>query len=315
VKFQPDAIVWPETMYRDPLLIKSPGLTDQDMTRVAPYIPPYAWKSTHVPDLLHSLSRQAGAAMIIGIDTFVADQSGLKHYNSAVLSDPTPGMAELPRYDKIHRVAFGEYVPLRNILPFLQNFVPYGSGFGIDPGEEPVAFQCKKWRLAPLICFEDTVPHLVRGIVSQLDYRDIGGKPIDCLVNLTNDGWFDGSSGLDQHLISALFRCVECRKPMVRAVNTGISAVINGDGAVIEPEVYLDADNKGRNSMRDPKTGRWHRQLNEVIVDSVPLDNRTSLYVRYGDWFAECCGCALFLVVLLSMAPARWFVRRAPAMP
>jgi apolipoprotein N-acyltransferase len=313
VKFQPDVIVWPETMYRDPLLIKSPGLSEDDLRRVAPFIPSYAWKSPHVPDLLHDLSRQAGAEMIIGIDTFVADADSLKHFNSAVLSEPATGI--ISRYDKIHRVAFGEYLPLRNVLPFLKNFVPYESGFGIDPGDRPVAFQCKKWRLAPVICFEDTVPHLVRSIVSQLDYRDIGGKPIDCLVNLTNDGWFDGSSGLDQHLISALFRCVECRKPMVRAVNTGISAVINGDGAVIEPEVFIDADNKGRNSMRDPKTGRWYRQLNEVLVDSVPLDNRTSLYVRYGDWFAESCGCALLLAVLLSMVPPKWLARRAPAGP
>ena len=55
---------------------------------------------------------------------------------------------------------------------------------------------------------------------------------------------------------------------------------------VVEPDVYLDVDNKGRTGMRDPKTGRWNRQLNAILVDSVPLDNRTSLYLRFGDWFA-----------------------------
>jgi apolipoprotein N-acyltransferase len=111
-------------------------------------------------------------------------------------------------------------------------------------------------------------------------------------------------------LITALFRCVELRKPMVRAVNTGISAVIDGDGLVVEPDVFFDADNKGRTSMRDPKTGRWHRLLNAVLVDSIPLDNRTSLYLRYGDWFAGGCGLLAALVALLAILPAAWFPRR-----
>jgi apolipoprotein N-acyltransferase len=309
VKYQPDVIVWPETMYRNPLLLKSPNVSDADLLRVAPIIPAAAWKSSQVPEALHDLSRQAGADLIIGIDALVADPNSLKHFNSAVLTMPDRGVVS--RYDKIHRVIFGEYVPLKDVLPFLRSLVPPEMGFGIDAGEEPKVFPCKNWRLVPLICFEDTVPHLVRGIISKLN-DPAQSKPVDCLVNLTNDGWFHGSSGLDQHLITALFRCVECRKPMVRAVNTGISAVIDGDGMVVEPEVYLDVDNKGRATMRDPKTGRWNRQLNAVLVDSVPLDNRTSLYLRFGDWFAGTCGFAALLVLLASLVPARW-LGRAPS--
>jgi len=315
VKYQPDVIVWPETMYRDPLMLRSPDLSEAELSRVAPLMPLYAWKSTHVPEMLQDLSRQAGTSMIVGIDTFTADAAGLKHYNSAVFAVPAMGITT--RYDKMHRVIFGEYIPLKDVLPFLRTFVPYGAGFGIDAGQEPKVFHCKQWQLAPLICFEDTVPHLVRRTINRLEEYPDGspGKPIDCLVNLTNDGWFHGSSGLDQHLITSLFRAVEFRKPLVRAVNTGISAVIDGDGIVVEPDVYLDLDNKGRNRMRDPKTGRWNRQLNAVLVDSVPLDNRHSLYLRYGDWFAGTCGFAVLVVLLSGIVPQRWFStrRRAPA--
>jgi apolipoprotein N-acyltransferase len=307
VKYQPDVIVWPETMYRNPLLLKSPDVSDADLLRLTPYIPAAAWKSSQVPEALRDLSRQAGADLIIGVDTLVADPGSLKHFNSAVLAKPESGV--VGRYDKMHRVIFGEYIPLKEVLPFLRGFVPYGGNFGIEAGEQPQIFPCKNWRLVPLICYEDTVPHLVRGAVDKLN-DPADAKPVDCLVNLTNDGWFHGSSGLDQHLITGLFRCVECRKPMVRAVNTGISAVIDGDGMVVEPEVYLDFDNKGRTTMRDPKTGRWNRQLNAVLVDAVPLDNRSSVYLHAGDWFAGTCGFATLFVLLASFVPARWFGRR-----
>jgi len=148
--------------------------------------------------------------------------------------------------------------------------------------------------MAPIICFEDTVPHVVRDIVASGSENDTG-KAVDILVNSTNDGWFHGSSELDQHLITAAFRAVECRTPLVRAVNTGISAVIDGDGAIREPEVFIDGDarknapNPPRTTTRDPKTGAWYKQLNAAIVDTVPLDSRRSLYVRYGEWFALMC--------------------------
>jgi apolipoprotein N-acyltransferase len=313
VKYQPDIIVWPETMYRDPLFLASPNLSDADLLRAAPRIPTYAWKTSQVPQQLHELSQMAGAGMIFGIDTLVANGGGdLKHFNSAVLS--VPSKTDLRRYDKIHRMIFGEYVPLKDYLPFLKALTPYNAGVELDPGDRAVAFDYKQWRLAPSICFEDTVPQLMRNLVVRLEGAAGGNRPVDCIVNVTNDGWFHGSAGLDQHLICALFRCVELRKPMVRAVNTGISAVIDGDGLVIEPEVYIDADavppSKGRTSMRDPKTGRWNRGLNAVLVDSIPLDNRTSFYLHHGDWFAGGCGALAVLVGLLAVLPATWVPRR-----
>jgi apolipoprotein N-acyltransferase len=311
VKYQPDLIIWPETMYRDPLFLASPNLSDADLLRTAPRIPPYAWRRSQAPQQMHDLSLQAGAGMIFGVDTLIADGGALEHFNSAVLAVPSD--SSLRRYDKIHRMIFGEYIPLKDWLPFLKTFVPYGSGFELNAGDRAVAFDYKEWRLAPTICFEDTVPQLMRSLVAKIE-KASAGKRVDCLVNLTNDGWFHGSAGLDQHLICALFRCVELRKPMVRAVNTGISAVIDGDGMVIEPDVYIDADaqppSDSRTPMRDPKTGRWNRQMNAVLVDSIPLDNRTSFYLRHGDWFAASCGILAILAGLLAMLPATWVPRR-----
>ena len=112
------------------------------------------------------------------------------------------------------------------------------------------------------------------------------------LLTKKSSGWFHGSSELDQHLITASFRCVETRTPMVRAVNTGVSAFIDGDGVIREPEIFIDGDRAGQEDARGflDENGRWTKQLNAVVVDNVPLDDRTSVYVRHGDLFAGTCG-------------------------
>lgn len=241
--------------------------------------------------------------MIIGVGAQVARKRGLSGYNSAAFVKPGQGVAG--RYDKIHRVIFGEYIPLRDQLPFLQRMTPYAAGFGIEAGEHAALFEHKGWTFSPVICFEDTVPHLVRKIVKQTADKANNGKTVDVLVNLTNDGWFHGSAELDQHLITAVFRSVECRTPTVRAVNTGISAIIDGDGAVVEPDVFLDGKSGKPLTMRDPLTGRWRKELDAVLVHRVPLDERTSLYVRHGDWFASVC-----LFAALGLLVVALFVRR-----
>ena len=303
VRYQPDLIIWPETMFRWPL-IESNGKTKQELQAIAPEIPHEKWNEPSVRKALSNMSQEANAALVIGLDTIAAADTKVDHYNSAVFVRPDYGLVS--RYDKIHRVPFGEYLPLKEILPFLSIFSPYGASFGIEPGQHAANFEYQNWNLAPIICFEDTVPHLVRSMINQSSAENSTEKPIDCLVNLTNDGWFHGSSELDQHLITAAFRCVENRTPMVRAVNTGISAIIDGDGMIIEPDVFIDGDNQGRTSFVDPKTGRWHKSLNAVLVDTVPLDNRSSFYTKYGDWFAgTCCFCAMFVFFMAILTRKR----------
>lgn len=310
VKEQPDVIVWPEAMFPFPLFQAPAEMTDEQLQEIAPYIKPEAWRDEWVRKTMATESLRTNAALILGVNTAVAAADRVKQFNSAAFVRPDVGLAG--RYDKLHRVPFGEYVPLRESLPWLMNLTPYRDAGGLDKGEQAAVFEYGSWRMAPVICFEDTVPHLVRGIVAAGTDNDTG-RELSLLVNLTNDGWFHGSSELDQHLITSVFRAVECRTPLVRAVNTGISAIIDGDGAILDPEVFIDGDARKnaplapRTSARDPKTGAWHRQLNAALVHTVPLDPRRSLYVRFGDWFAMVCCAGVVFVALSGLLPkAGW---------
>lgn len=315
-RHQAEVIVWPESMFRWPYPIVDPTMTDEELRALHPDLTEEFWKNGKAEESLVDMTEGSRAGMIIGADTMIGDKAGMRVYNSALFFEPTRKL--VGRYDKLHRVPFGEYVPLKEIFPFLAELTPAAGGVGLSAGESVHVFQHGDHRLVPLICFEDTVPHLVRSAVAAT--RDASGKDIDCLVNLTNDGWFHGSSELDQHLITASFRCIETRVPMVRAVNTGISAFIDGDGVVREPSLFLDFDAlmkrpagsgkidptaaiptraDARTSMRDPKTGAYYKQLNAVLVSEIPLDSRTSFYVRWGDWFAA--GCLAFTTGMLGL--------------
>jgi len=311
-------------MFRWPLFTADKSLTEEQLAGLNPQIPPDAWSDSTVREELLNLAEEAGAAAIIGIDAYDASSDGMQHFNSAVFVEPGKGVTA--RYDKLHRVPFGEYIPLRETFPWLQELTPFGDNFGIAAGERIHVFEDGSWRYLPLICFEDTVPHLVRDMVraaetSTASTEDAASSPdggpgsqIDCLVNLTNDGWFHGSSELDQHLITARFRSIETRTPMVRAVNTGISAIIDGDGLVVEPDVFIDLDgltnDHRRESIRDPETGKFHKQLNCAQVGAVPLDSRQSLYVKTGDWFAGFCGATCLCLLVAGL-----FLRRPAPMP
>ncbi|HVV99657.1 MAG TPA: apolipoprotein N-acyltransferase, partial [Planctomycetaceae bacterium] len=271
VRHQPDLILWPETMFGWPLLDPPLELSEDQLKAAIPEMPVQVWYDPTVRRELSGLSQQAGAALVIGLERVTADENGRLAFNSAVFVRPDQGIAG--HYDKMHRVPFGEYLPLGDVLPALGNFTPYRGNYGIGAGERPAAFAYKNWRFSPIICFEDGIPYVVRRAVR--DTRDENGRPVDVLLNLTNDGWFHGSSEPDQHLITAAFHCVECRTPMVRAVNTGVSAIIDGDGVI-------------RDRVIDPKTGR-SKEVDGFVVETVPLDNRMSAYVITGDWFAITC--------------------------
>ena len=133
----------------------------------------------------------------------------------------------LGRYDKMHLVMFGEYVPFAEYFPWLQRLTPLP--ISVTAGERPAAFELGSVRIAPNICYESVLSHVIRRQVNALTAE---GKEPDILVNLTNDGWFWGSSELDMHLACGVFRAVECRKPFLIAANTGFSAWIDGDGRI-----------------------------------------------------------------------------------
>ncbi|MFW6125297.1 MAG: apolipoprotein N-acyltransferase [Pirellulales bacterium] len=262
-----DVILWPETTFRDPLFTFDPDASK----------PPYAtritqeefrWNLQNLPETppeMTRLARRLGVPMILGFERLHFAAGGQYRYNCAGLVT-ADGELLRPVYDKMHPVMFGEYVPLARRFPLLQRITPLADS--LTAGRRAVGLEVAGVRLAPNICYESVLPHLVRRQVLQLRRR---GEEPDALVNLTNDGWFWGSSELDMHLACGVFRAVECRKPMLIAANTGFSAHIDGSGRILR---------------------RGPRRRTAVLRAEVRGDRRRSPYLSWGDWPAGLCAAA-----------------------
>ena len=181
-----------------------------------------------------------------------------KIYNAAILLNQSEDVAT--RYFKNHRVMFGEYVPLAGWLPFLQEWSPIGRG--LTAGTQPATFEINGVRFSPNICFESTVPHLIRRQVNQLSNE---GKEPDVMVNISNDGWFFGTSCLDLHLACNVFRAVEMRKTNLVCANTGFSAEIDPHGN-IRQQGPRRATDKLRTEVRPLKSHSLYRMVGDLPV-------------------------------------------------
>jgi apolipoprotein N-acyltransferase len=264
-----DLLVWPETMFltgpefHDALITfdagaPQPSLFEGTENEFRRWLP---WASEGSQSRMAAMARSFDVALLLGVDRNHFGREGIQCYNSAAYVGRRGQM--LGRYDKMHLVMFGEYVPFTKFLPWLQNLTPLP--LSIAAGDEPAALLLNGVRIAPNICYESVLSHVIRGQVNALAAR--GSEP-DLLINLTNDGWFWGSSELDMHLACGVFRAVECRKPFLIAANTGFSAWIDGNG-------------------RLQKQGP--RRAADVIIAQPRLDRRRSWYLAYGDWFSGLC--------------------------
>jgi apolipoprotein N-acyltransferase len=140
---------------------------------------------------------------------------------SAFLITPENGLSG--KYDKIHLVPFGEYVPLRRILFFVDKLTQGAIG-DFTPGTEFTVFSVPAVRFAVSISYEIYFPSEVRRFIQ---------NGAEFLINITNDAWYGRSAAPYQHLAMAVFRAVENRRYLVRAANTGISAVVAPDGRIV----------------------------------------------------------------------------------
>jgi apolipoprotein N-acyltransferase len=180
-------------------------------------------------DALAAYARRYGTTWIVGLDRqrmTPAVPAGYESFNAALVLDASG--APQACYDKMYPVMFGEYVPLANRFPILYRLTPLPGG--LTAGTEPVVVDVAGYEVAPTICYETALPGAIRGIVRSLAAQ---GRRPDVIVNLTNDGWFWGSSELDMHLVAAIFRAVEVRTPILVAANTGFSAAIDGSGRLL----------------------------------------------------------------------------------
>jgi apolipoprotein N-acyltransferase len=203
------------------------------------------------------------------------DFEGDRDFNAALLVSNSGARVQV--YRKIHLVPFGEYIPARHSFPLFAAIASTWVPGDFARGTEHTVFNLTNpdVQVAPLICFEDTVGDLVRHFVS---------NGANLLVDITNDGWFLHSSGSQQHLANAKFRCVENRRPMVRAANTGMTCFISQFGRIAD---YL-RDDIGETFGEGMLTG-------EVAV---PQDRQLTFYTRHGEWLAESCAVVTAIVIL-----------------
>ncbi|MEN6457995.1 MAG: apolipoprotein N-acyltransferase [Thermoguttaceae bacterium] len=291
-----DLVVWPETMFLEPLVTfdadaRRPAEFQGSESDFRQWLPQIAERNR---SLMAETARRIGAPLLLGVDSTHFTADGPRCCNSAAHVGRDGRL--LGRYDKIHLVPFGEYVPLADRWPWLQRLTPLP--ISVTAGRQPVAFDVdaggnhgRAWRIAPNICYETVLPQVIRRQVNALA---AAGREPDMLVNLTNDGWFWGSSELDMHLACSVFRAVECRKPLLVAANTGFSA-------------WIDAN--GRVRLQGP------RRQTEILLAEPRVDTRRSWYLAYGDWPAGVClaGCVvLALIGLRRHAGRRCGVAPAP---
>jgi apolipoprotein N-acyltransferase len=206
------------------------------------------WPETAVPFFLRyepvlgervlRLARELGVPMLVGSP----DSTERRLYNSAFLITPEGRIAE--RYDKRHLVPFGEYVPLQPLLFFVEKMVVGIGDFG--RGRDATVFRLDGLPFGTMICYEVIFPHEVG------EFARAGAR---LLVNITNDAWFGRSGAPAQHLAMAALRAVENGSYLVRAANTGISAVIAPSGAIqAATELFTEAAIAGRVRLREAET-------------------------------------------------------------
>lgn len=256
--FKPELIVWPETA-----------------------LPFFFQDNPRFSLRMFSIAEESGALLIFGSPAYERKGGVTRYYNRAYLI--SPDLHQPPQYyDKVHLVPFGEYVPLKRILSFVNRLVPAAGDF--EAGDKTMPLKSDDLSMGVLICFEAIFPELARALA---------GQGANILINLTNDAWFGMTSAPYQHLSMAVFRSVENRRPMIRAANTGFSAFIGPQGKIIKLSAL------------------FQEQVLEAPVD---MSQRTlTFYTRFGDLFAIFLLLISFLKLCSCLRAKRIAKRKGPS--
>ncbi len=228
-----------------------------------PEVPaPFSLQDANFAARAGRIARSSRRPFLVGVvDWEPGRQGGLAPYNSAALLDPEG--RPVFRYDKIHLVPFGEYVPLRRWLTFAGKLTAevgdFQPGFEYRVGSLPADASAGGAKFGVFICYEAVFPDEVRHFVA---------NGAGLLINLSNDGWFSRSAAPEQHLAMARVRAVENRRWLLRATNNGYTVAV------------------------DPY-GRYAARLTPDVRGALdaPYDFRNDItfYVRWGDWLAWVC--------------------------
>jgi len=233
-----DLVVWPETTFEGlvrcaggPEGLRDPALGGEPLPQALRRLLPYR---SHM--LLSALAQ-------------AASPRGVSTYNVSILSGPSGEF--LGAALKRHLIPFGEYIPLGERLPWLYRRIP--NAWALSAGRGPGVLRMSDGtRLGVLLCYEDLLPSYA---------REVSRAGAEVLVHQANDGWFGGRLP-EMHLRLGAFRAIESRKFMIRAVQSGISAVIDPVGRVADS---LPVDARG------------------VLAAKVARMDEATPYVRSGD--------------------------------
>lgn len=276
----PELIVWPETSFLGHLCDVAEG--------VDPAAAPIAFRRNvnHSRLVLRESAGRWPTNVLYGMNRFEWEPPGnVWLYNSAVLVDKAGQVHDV--YDKVHLVPFGEYVPFVETLPFLKAFTPYDGDYSCKPGRRFTKFvvptDSGAYSFGCLICYEDSDPALARRYVG-------GDRPVDFLVNISNDGWFDGTEEHEQHLAVARFRAVETRRSLLRSVNMGVSAIIDPAGRV----VALPGE-----------TWAKSKKVTAIVRGRVPIGTQFSPYAVVGDWLPLACWASVLFMIVRRIVRGR----------
>lgn len=211
--------------------------------------------------------------LITGLEDNTLDNSEIYNTITIMKGDTT----SYQTYKKVHLVPLGEYIPFRGRFPLFE-WIAGGIielDFTAGDSHDPLAIEKDGHSIGviPLICFEDTVPRHARKFIRP-------GPQI--MVNVTNDGWFYESAESTHHFYNALFRCIELRRPMIRAANTGVSGFIDEWGSLYDRE----GQSRQPRILRDMESGSTYIRGSLPATIAVDLDPPMSFYARHGDAFS-----------------------------
>jgi apolipoprotein N-acyltransferase len=257
----PDLLIWPES--------SMPGLV---------------LRERETNNFVMQLAASAESDLLLGT---IDEQNG-DVYNAALLV--SDGGEQVQVYRKVHLVPFGEYVPGRHKVPLLARIVGDQVPGDFTAGKEYTVFSLtnSEVQVASLICFEDTIGDLTRRFLLPTDTS----PGANLLVDITNDGWFLHSAGSHQHLVNAIFRCVETRRPMVRAANTGVTCFINEFGHVTQ-------------ELRD-ETGSTFTEGVLTGEIKISVEHELTFYTRHGELFAKVCATITLLATVVLFGIGQW---------
>lgn len=245
-KPKPDLVIWPESVIYG-------GLKYESVNR--------EWFGGIYPDM-QKLSAEIGTPILFGSEVMFNDPAAPTDFNrigftnSAVIVDGARGITY--RYDKMHLVLFSEKIP--EGVPGLEYFTKKYTGvprlMSFTEGTSFTQFELRGTRFGTAVCFEAVFPEIAR------DYARNGAG---ALVNISNEGWFKDSAELDQMLVMNRFRAIESRLAVVRATNTGISAVIEPNGKIVAIVRGKEVDGTLDATVRTWKGGCLYRTVGDFL--------------------------------------------------